>query len=153
VNDDGIPLFPEMVLIRGGQFMMGNDAGAQDERPAHVVRLNAFHAAMAPVTNAEYARFGQVTDAVPPRFADDPRFNEPTQPVVGVSWFEAVAYCEWLTAQAGTRYRLPSEAEREYAALGGLDGVDWPWSSTPYAAHPLATEISSLDRPHPPRQA
>lgn len=152
------PLLPEFVSIAAAEFVMGNDAGARDERPPHVVRLPAYRAAVSPVTNAEYERFVRATNAAPPRFADDARFNDPAQPVVGVSWFEAVAYCEWLSAQTGVRpdgrppgrCRLPTEAEREYASLGGLTGVDWPWSVTPEAQHPLAEEIACLDRPHPP---
>jgi len=153
MNGGRFPLLPDMVLIEGGQFIMGNDVGEKDERPAHSVRLPAFYAAASPVTNAEYASFVAATDVGAPRFADDPRFNSAEQPVVGVSWFEAVAYCEWLAALTSKGYRLPTEAEREYAALGGLEGVEWPWSSTPDAQHPLAAEIASLDRPHPPGPA
>jgi formylglycine-generating enzyme required for sulfatase activity len=142
-----------LVLIEGGEFTMGSDFGAKDERPTHRVRLPSFYAATAPVTNAEYARFVSATAGEPARFADDPRFNRPAQPVVGVSWFEASAYCEWLTALTGTRHRLPTEAEREYAALGGLQEVQWPWSSTPDAQHPLAADLASLDCPHPPDPA
>jgi len=143
------PALPDLALIEGGEFLMGNDAGAQDERPAHLVRLPSFSAATGSVTNAEYARFARATNAEPPRFAGDPRFNPPDQPVVGVSWFEATAYCEWLSQQTGRPCRLPSEAERELAALGGLRGVDWPWSALPGTRHPLADEIASLDHPHP----
>jgi formylglycine-generating enzyme required for sulfatase activity len=109
------------------------------------VRLGAFHVARYPVTNAAYAYFVEaggyqerqwwteqgwqqrerqrIREA--PRLWDDERYNQPTQPVVGVTWYEAAAYCTWLTAQghvqgwlpAGDTIRLPSEAEWEVAAL------------------------------------
>ena len=142
---------PEMLLIPAGEFTMGNDAGREDERPAHRVCLSAFRAAVAPVTNTEYTRFARATAAAAPRFAEDARFNADQQPVVGVSWFEAVAYCDWLTSVTGTRYRLPTEAERERAARGG--GGDWPWEGQQRDAHPRYDEIARLDRPHAPSAA
>ena len=77
---------------------MGDDNGRPDERPAHRVTLSAFRLAVLPVTNEDYAAFLAATGHEPPRFWDDPAFNRPRQPVVGVSWFDAVAYCEWLSA-------------------------------------------------------
>lgn len=144
---------PTIVAIPAGEFVMGNDAGRPDERPAHRVRVGAFRAAIAPVTNAEYARFVVATGAEPPRFHDDPRFNAGRQPVVGVSWFEAVAYCEWLSSVTGDRYRLPTEAEREYAARAGIEAADWPWAPDRIDAHPLYEQIARLDQPHAPAAA
>ena len=131
---------------------MGNDGGRADERPAHRVSLTAFRAAVAPVTNAEYSRFVLATDGEAARFADDARFNESEQPVVGVSWFEAIAYCEWLTSATGTRYRLPTEAERERAARGGRSG-DWPWEGERVEDHARYAAIAGFDRPHAPTAA
>ncbi len=115
---------------------MGDDSARPDERPAHSVTLPAFRLAVLPVTNDDFARFltatadGPEEDAEPPRFWDDPAFSGPRQPVVGVSWQEAVAYCDWLSGTLGARYRLPTEAEWEKAALGGTDGLRFPWGDT-----------------------
>jgi formylglycine-generating enzyme required for sulfatase activity len=106
---------------------MGDDAGRPDERPARRVWVDAFAAARLPVTNAEYAHFLAATGHQPPRFWDDTRFNAPEQPVVAVSWHDAVAYCDWLSDQIGRRCRLPSEAEWERAARGGRDRETYPW--------------------------
>lgn len=142
----GEPILPLLHDIPAGDFIMGNEAGASDERPEHRVRIEAFRAAVAPVSNAEYVRFVEATGREPSRFADDPRFNDRQQPVVGVSWFDAAAYCTWLRELSGIGFRLPTEAEREWASLGGLIRADWPWTER----HPLGDEIASLDRPHPP---
>ena len=72
------------------------------------------------------------------------------QPVVAVSWYDAVAYCRWLAAETATPYRLPAEAEREYAARGGLEGADWPWGDAPPQSIEGLQAIASLERPHVP---
>src|SRR5438128_2569674 len=108
------------VAVPGGSFLMGDDEGQFDERPAHLVRVAPVRLGRFPVTNREYAVFLAEAGAPEPRFWRDDRFNEPTQPVVGVSWFDAEAYCRWLSAVMGATYRLPTEAEREWAAMGGV---------------------------------
>lgn len=113
---------------------MGDDNGRPDERPAHRVALSAFRIAVLPVTNQDFARFLEATDHEPPRFWDDPAFIRLQQPVVGVSWHDAVAYCEWLSDATGRAYRLPTEAEWEKAALGGTDGAKYPWGEEPFEA-------------------
>ncbi|MFN0148309.1 MAG: formylglycine-generating enzyme family protein, partial [Dehalococcoidia bacterium] len=118
-----------------------------DERPAHLVTLSGFRAAIAPVTNAQYAAYCEATGAAPAPFLSDERFADPGQPAVGISHVEAIAFCEWLTLVTGVPFRLPTEAEREYAALGGLAGGLWPWTTPPQA---LLTAINAMDRPHPP---
>jgi sulfatase modifying factor 1 len=122
----------DTVLIPTGPFTMGDDDGRPDERPAHRVTLSAFRMAVLPVTNEEYAAFLAATGHEPPRFWDDPVFDRPRQPVVGVSWFDAVTYCDWLTAVYAARFRLPTEAEWEKAALGGVDGAKYPWGDEPF---------------------
>jgi formylglycine-generating enzyme required for sulfatase activity len=141
---------PELVGVPAGRFMMGNDAGRPDERPAHEVTLTAFRAAVRPVSNDEYRAFVVAAGHEPARFIADDRFGDPAQPVVGVSWYDAVAYCRWLADETGTPYRLPTEAEREYAARGGLEGADWPWGNTPPRSIEGLRAIANLERPHVP---
>jgi formylglycine-generating enzyme required for sulfatase activity len=111
---------------------MGDDSGRPDERPAHRVTLGAFRLAVLPVTNEDYASYLSTTGGEAPRFWEDPAFNHPRQPVVGVSWYEAVDYCQWLRAATGANYRLPTEAEWERAALGGEDWRKYPWGETSF---------------------
>jgi formylglycine-generating enzyme required for sulfatase activity len=129
-----------LVLIEAGWFVMGWDEGPRSERPAHRVWTDAFAIGRFPVTNREYAAFLGHASAAPPPWWTDPRFSEPDQPVVGTSWADAVAYCAWLSARSGRPYRLPTEAEWEKAARGGLEGARFPWGGT----RPSRT---SFDRP------
>lgn len=110
---------------------MGDEDGRPDERPAHSVFVSAFRIAVLPVTNADFVPFLEQTRHEPPRFWDDPAFNRPRQPVVGVSWHDAVAFCEWLSDVTGEGYRLPTEAEWEKAARGGTDRT-YPWGDEPF---------------------
>ncbi|MFC1714903.1 formylglycine-generating enzyme family protein [Candidatus Poribacteria bacterium] len=112
-----------MVLIPAGEFSMGDvpNDGYSDEQPSHRVYLDAFHIDVYQVTNALYKKFVTDTGHSAPKSWKDSRFNEPDQPVVGVNWDDAVDYAEW----AGKR--LPTEAEWEKAARGGLIGKRYPW--------------------------
>src|SRR5262245_40875034 len=130
----------ELVEIAAGWFWMGWDEGHPGERPRHRVWLDAFAMARAPVTNREYARFLESSAASPPPWWNDPRFGDPEQPVVGVNWFEAVAYCDWLSQDARPGYRLPTEAEWEKAARGGLADARYPWGSD-------RPSVARLERP------
>jgi formylglycine-generating enzyme required for sulfatase activity len=75
------------------------------------------------------------------------RFRGDAMPAIGVSWEDAIAYCAWLSAELDRAFRLPTEAEREWAALGGLCYSDWPWRG-PMECHPCYAELATLDRPH-----
>lgn len=117
---DGVP----MVLIPAGEFQMGSNDGRDSEKPVHTVYLDAFYMDVYEVTNAQYRKFTNATGHKAPKlkyYWNDSRINSPDQPVVGVSWHDAKAYCDW----AGKR--LPTEAEWEKAARGGLVGKKYPW--------------------------
>jgi sulfatase modifying factor 1 len=120
---------PVMRCIPEGWFMMGCDAGRDDEKPAHRVWVDAFELAAFQTTNSEYVCFLQDTRHPAPSLWDDPSFHNPEQPVVAVSWFDAVAYCKWLSRILGKNYRLPTEAEWERAARGGAEGETFPWGN------------------------
>jgi formylglycine-generating enzyme len=122
---------PTLVRIPAGWFLMGSDSGQECERPVHRVWLDSFLLAATQVTNAEYGRFLSATGNPLSPFCNDPSFNHPDQPVAGVSWFAAVLYCEWLSAQTGRNYRLPTEAEWERAARGDAEQKKFPWGDAP----------------------
>lgn len=125
-----------MVRIPEGWFRMGCETGRDDEKPVHRVWVDAFELAAYQVTRADYACFLAATRHPPPLHWDDPNFNDPQQPVVAPSWFDAVAYCDWLSKTTGRRYRLPTEAEWERAARGGAEGKLYPWGDAPPEALP-----------------
>ncbi|MFP5260503.1 MAG: formylglycine-generating enzyme family protein [Blastocatellia bacterium] len=127
---------PEMVTIPEGNFLMGCDAGAANERPAHRVWLARFAIARFALTNRLYGIFLEETLNQPPPGWGDERFNHPDQPVTSVSWFDAVRYCAWLAARTGKAYRLPTEAEWERAARGGTQGTLYTWGDEPPACQP-----------------
>ncbi len=112
-----------MSLIPAGEFQMGSIDGDDHESPVHTVNLDAFYIDQTEVTISQYAACMQAG------VCDDPnayKFNDlayAQYPVNNVSWIDANTYCEWR----GTR--LPTEAEWEKAARGGLDGMSYPWGN------------------------
>jgi len=126
-----VAIEPQLVFIPEGWFLMGSDAGQDCERPIHKVWIDVFFLAATQVTNADYDRFLGATASPAPPFRQDPNFSDPAQPVTGVSWNEAALYCDWLSAQTGRRYRLPTEAEWERAARGGIEQKNFPWGDEP----------------------
>ncbi|MCP4358328.1 MAG: formylglycine-generating enzyme family protein, partial [Chloroflexi bacterium] len=130
-------LEPEMIEIAGGPFLM------HDEK--YTVQVGTFAIGKYPVTNAQFKMFidegryknktfwtaegwtyRQQENWTRPRYWEDVRFSTPNKPVVGISWYEALAYCNWLSAKTGKPYRLPTEAEWERVARH-TDGRKYPW--------------------------
>ena len=125
-----------MRTIPEGWFLMGCQTGQDNEGPVHRVWVDSFQLAAHPVTNGQYAGFLQETGTAPPPTWKDPALNHPQQPVVSVSWFEAMQYCAWLSRYWGRPCRLPTEAEWERAARGGVDGQLYPWGDAPPPSRP-----------------
>jgi formylglycine-generating enzyme required for sulfatase activity len=124
-------LAPALVLIPSGWFLMGSDAGQDNEKPVHRVWVDEFLLAPTQVTNADYERFLRDARSTTPPFWSDSNLSHRKQPVVGVPWHEAVSYCEWLSSTTSKKFRLPTEAEWERAARGGCEGALYPWGDAP----------------------
>jgi len=108
----------KFAAIPAQSFLMGSEDGRPDEQPLHRVWIDAFEIGVCQVTNAEYAAFARATGR--PLLTP---FNAPEQPIVAASWFDAVAFCGW------SGVRLPTEAEWECAARGGVEGLRHPWGN------------------------
>ncbi len=122
------PIPPEMVAIPRGSFRMGCVSGisCQDhELPVHDVNVASFELARYEVTFEEYDRFIAATGR---RTPSDSGWGRGSRPVIGVSWEDAVAYTKWLSDQTGESFRLPTEAEWEYAARAGSE-TTYSWGN------------------------
>ncbi len=124
---------PEMVVIPAGRFRMGDldGGGGADEKPVHEVRIaKPFAMGRYKVTFAEYDRYAQAAGKKKP---DDEGEGRGNSPVINVSWQDAQGYVKWLSRETGERYRLPSEAEWEYAARAGST-TKYFWGNSRYDA-------------------
>ena len=138
------PLIPEAVHIPAGTFLMGStdeqvkqviadglpEDVAKREQPQDTIELSEYFIGKYPVTNAEYQAFVRdIGHRLPHDWGgEDYPEGKGDYPVVEVSWFDAVAYCQWLSEMTGQTYRLPTEAEWEKAARG-TDGWIYPWGN------------------------
>jgi len=174
---------PIWVDLPGGTFRMGSDDGGSDEKPPHEVEVSPFKISKYPITNAQFEMFmndggyrnkkwwseegweyRQKNDWTEPRWWGDEDYNLPNQPVVGVSWFEAEAFCNWLSERTNSKeqkanggstelaevkqiVRLPTEAEWEFAARG-KEGRKYPWGSQDEPSPEFANyDQSQIGRP------
>jgi formylglycine-generating enzyme required for sulfatase activity len=145
-------LLPRFARVAGGEFTMGADDGDEDERPARRVHVDSFFASTHTITVDQYAEFVRESGYAVPALREMPVMVSTTQeaafrelaaphawqagsphpdrsrhPVTLVSHTDATAYCRWLSGRIGRLVRLPTEAEWERAARGGVDARLYPW--------------------------
>jgi formylglycine-generating enzyme required for sulfatase activity len=141
-------LEPDMIYVEGSTFTMGTNTGEDDEKPAHKVNLNSFYIGKFEVTVRLYKQFCEMEDKefpAAPSKRPDPVTGEDwfyehdnvkdwvwndDWPIVNVSWNDAVEFCQWLSDFTGRKYRLPTEAEWEYAARGGKKSKGYLFSGS-----------------------
>jgi formylglycine-generating enzyme required for sulfatase activity len=161
---------PTMAEIPAGPFLMGSSYSEtladNDEKPQHELTLDTYWLGKTEVTNAQFRPFVEGDGYTNPDYWtnagwewrqaegidkpcrwNDAEWNSAEQPVVCVSWYEAVAYTRWLSEQTGHPFRLPTEAEWEKAARGP-EGLIWPWGNEWLAGHANG-EAAGIDKTMP----
>ncbi len=161
-----LPYGPRMVFVGGGSYPMGSNDGGSDEKPVHEVQVGDFWMAQTEVTVGQYLEFCEATNSHWPEWLEkgnsyhvetgsDKHYankgytrTASNLPIAGVSWDDAVAYCGWLKSKTGLGYRLPTEAEWEYAARGGTlsNGTVYAGSTDPNAV--AWTDANAGGKPH-----
>jgi formylglycine-generating enzyme required for sulfatase activity/serine/threonine protein kinase len=120
----------DMVSIPGGTFQMGRAGGSPQETPVHSETVAPFFMDRTEVTNAEYAEFIRATNRTPPGWpSQSPPQGQERWPVTNVNYDDAVAFARWRSQRDGVEYRLPTEAEWEFAARGGGSNL-YPWGNS-----------------------
>lgn len=123
----------KMIRIEAGQFVMGSQDGDWDERPVRTVTISRpFHMSTTEVTNGQYEQFDPDHRKLRGKLGFS-RVDD--EAVVFVSWHEAVAFCKWLSEKEGKPYRLPTEAEWEYACRAGTTTAYHTGDTLPEAFH------------------
>lgn len=148
------PLKPEVVFVKGGTFQMGTTKENEAEMPVHRVTVSDFSIGKYEVTVSQYRAFCKETGREMP---SKPDWGwQDNYPIDGVSYFDALAYCAWLGKKFGGNWRLPTEAEWEYAARGGsksqgytyaggkdIDQVSWYEGNANYEAKAVGLKKSN----------
>ena len=150
----------QMIRVDGGTFVMGNKEGDKDEKPEHKVRLDAFFISAHEITNGQYCKFLNETEHHLNKIDEwidlhdlDSRikynrkgyYPEPgytNHPVIEVTWYGAKAFCEWSGG------RLPTEAEWEFAARGGLKSENYKYSGSDIPGKVAWYDQNSLGTTH-----
>ncbi|MGB1017421.1 MAG: formylglycine-generating enzyme family protein, partial [Nannocystaceae bacterium] len=129
-----------------GTFEMGSEQFSNTQ-PIHKVTLSGFWLGETPVTNEEYEQYLQANPkAKKLRYWGHSNLSDPRQPVVGVSWDDATAFCQWMQQVAGVDATLPSEAQWEYAARG-TDKRPYPWGEEPPTPKRACYDASGIKAP------
>jgi formylglycine-generating enzyme required for sulfatase activity len=145
---------PEMITVTGGTFKMGNEysSGETAENPVHSVTLSTFNIGKTPITVEQYVTFCNATKR---RMPEKPEWEwSANHPIANVTFHDALYYCDWLSHITKNLYRLPTEAEWEYAARGGnkskgsmfsgssdLDEVGWFIGNAEGQPHNVTTKM------------
>lgn len=163
------PNFPEMILVEGGTFMMGTDKGSENQRPRHNVLIDSFYIGRTEVTNRQFVYFlkeynsifikegkhkGKIIlheeQQVITRIGNEWQVKKDLldYPIIYVTWYGALEYTIWLSNYTGDTYRLPTEAEWEYAAKGGNKSQYFVYSGSDYLNQVGWYDIYSEGRAH-----
>lgn len=120
--------YPEMIKVEGGVFMMGSKNGQSDEAPVHHVKVSTFYIAKTETTVVQWKAFCKATGRT---FPAPPVYGwKDDAPIANINWDDAVAYTKWLTLETGKNYRIPTEAEWEFAARGGILSKGYSFSGS-----------------------
>jgi formylglycine-generating enzyme len=142
----------DQVFIKGDTFEMGsNDEYSFElEKPIHTVRVSNFYIGKYEVTFEEYDKFCAITHRKTP---NDEGWGRENRPVINVNWEDVMAYCQWKTQISGQKYRLPTEAEWEYAARGKqnyrypgnleVEKVAWNENTSGNETHHVGTKVAN----------
>ncbi len=139
---------PTMVVIPSGVYRMGGASAiiSPDEIPRHEVSIKSFAMSQYEVTFAEYEQFAKANGK---KIPDNKSWDKATHPVTRVSWDDALEYTQWLSAQTGKKYRLPTESEWEYAARAGTTSSYW-WGRTKGVGNAQCFDCGSDFNPNKP---
>jgi formylglycine-generating enzyme required for sulfatase activity len=171
-NDNNI-VNNNLIFVEGGSFLMGSEKGDDDEKPIHSIKINSFYIGKYEVTNIKFVEFlndyqqatikngdyaGQLIIGVSYGIHDwglhlnaktwSPAKGFESYPVINVTWYGANEYCKWLSRKNGKKYRLPTEAEWEFAARGGVKCMGYIYSGSNNVSEVGWCESDSAKMPH-----